>query len=190
MSMSKLCKLLNRLQWMYRGRINCLGYRRKIVFWLIFISYCATIYFRDHVFDTPERKRLAGRQKCSHVSMELNAIMKGQLGVRWEKARNNYAKMLPTMRMGISEQIWTNLGPILQFCTHLLIYLYVCILLPTSFLQHETLLLSFKYVLICIQWYQNCCCCVLLHNFVHISWSVCMCVFLCIQACVKETIFK
>ncbi len=55
----------------------------------------------DHAFDSPERKRLPGRKRIDHVATERNAVQKGALGVRWEKARTNYSKMLPTKRMGI-----------------------------------------------------------------------------------------
>ena len=56
---------------------------------------------RDHEFDKLGRKRLAGRRKCECVSKERNAVMKGTLGVRWDKARLNYSKILPIKRMGI-----------------------------------------------------------------------------------------
>ena len=55
------------------------------------------------MFDKVERKRLARRKKVSSVSTERNALMKGPLGVRWEKDRCNYAKMLTTDRMGIMD---------------------------------------------------------------------------------------
>ena len=54
----------------------------------------------DHAFDLPGRKRLSGRKRIDHVATETNAVQKGALGVRWEKARTNYSKMLPTKRMG------------------------------------------------------------------------------------------
>ena len=57
--------------------------------------------FRDHGFDTPDRKRTKGRVKCGTVSRGRNDLQKGALGVRWEKARRNEAKMLPTKKMGI-----------------------------------------------------------------------------------------
>lgn len=53
----------------------------------------------DHAFDLHRRKRL--RKRIDHVATERNAVQKGALGVRWEKARTNYSKMLPTKRMGI-----------------------------------------------------------------------------------------
>ncbi|KAH3842956.1 hypothetical protein DPMN_116462 [Dreissena polymorpha] len=56
---------------------------------------------RDHAFDLPGGRRLLGRKKVDHVATERNYVQKGALEVRWEKARTNYSKMLPTKRMGI-----------------------------------------------------------------------------------------
>ena len=58
---------------------------------------------RDHFFDTHERKRVLGKKRVGTISTGRNDIEKGSLGVRWEKARLNQAKMLPTKRMGISD---------------------------------------------------------------------------------------
>ncbi|XP_045207597.2 uncharacterized protein LOC123559660 [Mercenaria mercenaria] len=59
------------------------------------------ITLKSHTFDMPERGRLAGKNKCSTVSLDRNSLQKGSLGVRWEKARTNESKMLPSQRMGI-----------------------------------------------------------------------------------------
>ena len=57
--------------------------------------------FRDHPFDSVARMRLPGRRKESTVSLERNAVMKGTLGVRWQKARRDDSKVLTTKRMGL-----------------------------------------------------------------------------------------
>jgi hypothetical protein len=57
--------------------------------------------FRDHHFDTQERKRLVGRQKGGTILKDRNSLQKGSLGVRYESARCNQAKILPTVKMGI-----------------------------------------------------------------------------------------
>jgi len=44
-----------------------------------------------------------GKWKYGHVSPDRNAILHGSLGVRWERARCNMAKILPCRRMGISD---------------------------------------------------------------------------------------
>lgn len=66
-----------------------------------FCTAYIVIYSRNHAFDMPQRRRLAGRKNEGHISTERNATMKGTLGVRFEKARTNYSKMLPTKRMGL-----------------------------------------------------------------------------------------
>ena len=58
---------------------------------------------RDHFFDTESRKRTKGKQKEGFVSTERNAVLKGSLGVRWEKARLNEAKLLPSQRMSLGK---------------------------------------------------------------------------------------
>ena len=55
------------------------------------------------MFDTKERARGKGRKKEETISRDRNAVQKGTLGVRWEHARRNDSKLLPTMRMGISD---------------------------------------------------------------------------------------
>jgi len=44
---------------------------------------------------------MKGKQKEGVIKRERNAIQKGTLGVRWEKARRNEGKMLLTKKMGI-----------------------------------------------------------------------------------------
>ena len=61
--------------------------------------------FKSHVFDTSDRKRLAGRQNFSMVSTKRNTLMKVTLPVRYNKARFNYSKMLISDRMGIPDYI-------------------------------------------------------------------------------------
>ncbi|KAJ8316747.1 hypothetical protein KUTeg_005693 [Tegillarca granosa] len=58
---------------------------------------------RDHFFDSEERKKVDGKQREGTVSQKRNAILKGTLGVRWEKARVNESKILPTRKMGIPD---------------------------------------------------------------------------------------
>lgn len=62
-----------------------------------------TLVFRDHQFDLAGRKRLRGRKKPDHIATDRNAVQRGTLGVRWEKARLDYSKMLPTKRMGLND---------------------------------------------------------------------------------------
>ena len=50
-----------------------------------------------------QSKRLKGRRNREQVPIERNAIERGSLGVRWEKARCNMSKMLSTKRMGIPD---------------------------------------------------------------------------------------
>ncbi|WAR09987.1 hypothetical protein MAR_035063 [Mya arenaria] len=47
---------------------------------------------RNHAFDEQRR----GVHKQGTVSMDRNALQKGTLGVRWERARRNESKMLIT----------------------------------------------------------------------------------------------
>ncbi|KAH3741605.1 hypothetical protein DPMN_048330 [Dreissena polymorpha] len=54
---------------------------------------------RDHEFDIPKRKE--PKRKFDTVSTSRNALQKGTLGVRWERARRNDSKMLLTSKMGI-----------------------------------------------------------------------------------------
>lgn len=58
-------------------------------------------FYRDNEFDAVSRKHLPGRRKEGTVSTDRNAVLKGTLGVRWEKARRNDSKLLTTKRMGI-----------------------------------------------------------------------------------------
>lgn len=44
-----------------------------------------------------------GKNRVGTVSTKRNDTEKGTLGVRWEKARPNLSKMLPTKKMGISD---------------------------------------------------------------------------------------
>ncbi|KAH3889072.1 hypothetical protein DPMN_013120 [Dreissena polymorpha] len=53
----------------------------------------------DHEFDIPKRKE--PKRKFDTVSTSRNALQKGTLGVRWERARRNDSKMLLTSKMGI-----------------------------------------------------------------------------------------
>ena len=55
----------------------------------------------DHVFDSEARARTKERAKTNTISTDRNAIQKGALGVRWEKARCNQSKLLPSVKMGI-----------------------------------------------------------------------------------------
>ncbi|VDI34312.1 Hypothetical predicted protein [Mytilus galloprovincialis] len=57
--------------------------------------------FSNHTFDSAGRKRLNGRKREATISTDRNALCKGELGIRWEKARCNQAKLLPTVKMGI-----------------------------------------------------------------------------------------
>ncbi|XP_060558593.1 uncharacterized protein LOC132718911 [Ruditapes philippinarum] len=56
---------------------------------------------KDHPFDNPERRRLPGRRNRDHIPTDRNALQRGTLGVRFEKARCNMSKMMATDRMGI-----------------------------------------------------------------------------------------
>ena len=67
------------------------------------VTYVYHYACRDHVFDRADRKRLAGRQKFGTVPTQRNAIMKGTLPVRYNKARPNLSKMLTSDRMGIPD---------------------------------------------------------------------------------------
>ena len=44
---------------------------------------------------------MKGRKREETVAKNRNAVLRGLLGVRWEKARRNDSKLLPTVRMGI-----------------------------------------------------------------------------------------
>ncbi|XP_052274530.1 uncharacterized protein LOC127874322 [Dreissena polymorpha] len=57
------------------------------------------IRLKDHEFDIPKRKE--PKRKFDTVSTSRNALQKGTLGVRWERARRNDSKMLLTSKMGI-----------------------------------------------------------------------------------------
>lgn len=58
---------------------------------------------RDHFFDSADRVRVKSKRKEATVNTDRNAVRKGSLGVRWEGARRNDSKLLPTVRMGIDE---------------------------------------------------------------------------------------
>ncbi|XP_060571176.1 uncharacterized protein LOC132729422 [Ruditapes philippinarum] len=58
---------------------------------------------KDHPFDTEARRRLPGRRKEGTISTDRTALQKGALGVRWETARCNLSKQLPTKLMGLPE---------------------------------------------------------------------------------------
>ena len=53
------------------------------------------------MFDRADRKKLAGRQKFCTVPTQRNAVMKGTLPMRYNKARPNPSKMLTSDGMGI-----------------------------------------------------------------------------------------
>jgi len=38
------------------------------------------------------------------VSTDRNAVQKGSLGVRWQKARLDESKLLPTKKMGLKDE--------------------------------------------------------------------------------------
>ena len=59
------------------------------------------MYFSDHHFDASQRRRLPGRQKTGTILTDRNSLLKGSLGVRWERARCDQSKLLPTVKMGI-----------------------------------------------------------------------------------------
>ncbi|XP_052820581.1 uncharacterized protein LOC128246428 [Mya arenaria] len=61
----------------------------------------SNIITRNHHFDSAQRARVCGSKKVGTISTERNALHKGALGVRWEKARCNQSKLLPTSKMGI-----------------------------------------------------------------------------------------
>ena len=63
------------------------------------------MYFRDHSFDSEERRRVRGRTKESYISTDTgrNSIQKGTLGIPWEKSRINESKILPSRKMGSPE---------------------------------------------------------------------------------------
>ena len=62
------------------------------------------LFCRDHYFDCEERARKKGKQKEASMDQRRNAVMKGELGVRWVKARRNDSKLFATSRMGISDE--------------------------------------------------------------------------------------
>ncbi|KAJ8309058.1 hypothetical protein KUTeg_013932 [Tegillarca granosa] len=64
----------------------------------------STIIPRDHFFDTKERSRKEKKNKGETVSTNRNAVQKGTLGIRWEKARLDESKILLTKKMGISDE--------------------------------------------------------------------------------------
>lgn len=57
-----------------------------------------------------------GKNRVGTVSTKRNDTEKGTLGVRWEKERPNLSKMLPTKKMGISDD-GTNLNVMNEFNT-------------------------------------------------------------------------
>ena len=66
-------------------------------------SYKYYLYFRDHSFDSEERRRVRGRTKESYISTDRNSMEKGTLGIRWEKSRIKESKILPSRKMGLPE---------------------------------------------------------------------------------------
>jgi hypothetical protein len=50
-----------------------------------------------------EKRRVIGKQKEGGISMDRNAVQKGSLGVRWEKARPNESKIPSFRKMGFSD---------------------------------------------------------------------------------------
>lgn len=62
---------------------------------------CQQISHSDHHFDTQLRKRVCGIRKEGTVLTERNSLQKGSLGIRWEKARCDQSKILPTVKMGL-----------------------------------------------------------------------------------------
>lgn len=57
--------------------------------------------FRDHDFDKLGRLRVKGKSKEARIDSARNAVERGSLGVRWETARRNESKLLPTFRLGL-----------------------------------------------------------------------------------------
>ena len=56
---------------------------------------------RDHEFDDPGRLRVKPKAKEATIDPSRNAVARGALGVRWENARRNESKLLPTLRLGL-----------------------------------------------------------------------------------------
>ena len=61
-------------------------------------------FFRDHSFDSSQRRGAVGKKKEGTVSTDINAVQKGSLGVRWETARVNESKILPFRKLGFDLQ--------------------------------------------------------------------------------------
>jgi len=58
----------------------------------------------DHFFDSSARCRTSKKLHGSTVSTDKNAVQKGSLGVRWQKARLDESKLLPTKKMGLKDE--------------------------------------------------------------------------------------
>lgn len=58
-------------------------------------------YFRDHDFGNVGRRRVKAKAKEAKMEHNRNAVERGSLGVRWETARRNESKLLPTYRLGL-----------------------------------------------------------------------------------------
>ncbi|KAH3778749.1 uncharacterized protein LOC127844555 [Dreissena polymorpha] len=56
---------------------------------------------RDHEFDNPRRLRVKPKAKEAKMDSSRNAVARGTLGVRWDCARRNESKLLPTYRLGL-----------------------------------------------------------------------------------------
>ena len=54
------------------------------------------LIYRDHHFDSEERARKKGKQKEASMDQRRNVVTKGELGVRWVKARQNDSQLLAT----------------------------------------------------------------------------------------------
>ena len=83
-----------------------MNYQYLLINYIGMSKLCTThvhLSYRDHAFDGPDRKRKKGRRKEAYMVESRNAVEKGSLGVRWESARRNDSKLLPTSRMGISD---------------------------------------------------------------------------------------
>ena len=67
------------------------------------MTHTSLYIYSDHPFDLMERRRVIAKQKEGGISMDRNAVQKGSLGVRWEKARPSES-MIPLFRkMGFSD---------------------------------------------------------------------------------------
>ncbi|WAQ98499.1 LOW QUALITY PROTEIN: hypothetical protein MAR_022872 [Mya arenaria] len=60
----------------------------------------SNIITKNHHFDTTKLARISGFKTFGTISTERNSLQKVALGVRWERARCNQAKLLPTSTNG------------------------------------------------------------------------------------------